>query len=149
MQPGDGGPVEHPRPSESLLRKFGPQVGLECQLTLHVDRLDVEPRGTSSPSLSVDVLVLRTPILPLPVYPPVDRALYVWLRCYDTPSQGPTIWPRVLAFRLVVRVPRRAIMPGKFRVRPNQMPRHLIGDAHEWINEIPTVPTHYYQGVET
>ena len=22
------------------------------------------------------------------------------------------------------------------------MPRHLIGDAHEWINEIPTVPTH-------
>jgi len=21
------------------------------------------------------------------------------------------------------------------------MPRHLIGDAHEWINEIPTVPT--------
>jgi len=23
------------------------------------------------------------------------------------------------------------------------MPRHLIGDAHEWINEILTVPTHY------
>jgi len=23
------------------------------------------------------------------------------------------------------------------------MPRHLISDAHEWINEIPTVPTHY------
>ena len=22
------------------------------------------------------------------------------------------------------------------------MPRHLTGDAHEWINEIPTVPTH-------
>jgi len=22
------------------------------------------------------------------------------------------------------------------------MPRHLISDAHEWINEIPTVPTH-------
>jgi len=22
------------------------------------------------------------------------------------------------------------------------MPRHLIGDAHEWINEILTVPTH-------
>jgi len=21
------------------------------------------------------------------------------------------------------------------------MPRHLISDAHEWINEIPTVPT--------
>ena len=21
------------------------------------------------------------------------------------------------------------------------MPRHLIGDAHEWMNEIPTVPT--------
>ena len=23
------------------------------------------------------------------------------------------------------------------------MPRHLIGDAHEWINEIPTVPIYY------
>ena len=23
------------------------------------------------------------------------------------------------------------------------MPRHLINDAHEWINEIPTVPTYY------
>jgi len=22
------------------------------------------------------------------------------------------------------------------------MPRHLISDAHEWINEIPTGPTH-------
>ena len=22
------------------------------------------------------------------------------------------------------------------------MPRHLIGDAHEWINETPTVPIH-------
>ena len=25
----------------------------------------------------------------------------------------------------------------------SQMPRHLISDAHEWINEIPTVPTYY------
>ena len=25
----------------------------------------------------------------------------------------------------------------------SQTPRHLIGDAHEWINVIPTVPTHY------
>ncbi|GJU53514.1 hypothetical protein Tco_1227228 [Tanacetum coccineum] len=25
----------------------------------------------------------------------------------------------------------------------NQMPRHLISDAHEWINEIPTVPVYY------
>ena len=24
----------------------------------------------------------------------------------------------------------------------SQMPRHLICDAHEWINEIPTVPTY-------
>jgi hypothetical protein len=24
----------------------------------------------------------------------------------------------------------------------SQMPRHLISDAHEWINEIPTVPIH-------
>ena len=24
----------------------------------------------------------------------------------------------------------------------SQMPRHLISDAHEWINEIPTVPTY-------
>ena len=23
------------------------------------------------------------------------------------------------------------------------MPRHLISDAHEWINEIPTVPSHH------
>ena len=23
------------------------------------------------------------------------------------------------------------------------MPRHLIGDAHEWINETPTVPIHF------
>ena len=23
------------------------------------------------------------------------------------------------------------------------MPRHLISDAHEWINEIPIVPKHY------
>jgi len=23
------------------------------------------------------------------------------------------------------------------------MPRHLISDAHEWITEIPTVPTYY------
>jgi len=23
------------------------------------------------------------------------------------------------------------------------MPRHLIRDAHEWINEIPTVPIYY------
>ena len=25
------------------------------------------------------------------------------------------------------------------------MPRHLISDAHEWINEIPTVPTYYLE----
>ena len=24
-----------------------------------------------------------------------------------------------------------------------QMPRHLISDAHEWINKIPTVPIYY------
>ncbi|PKA46750.1 hypothetical protein AXF42_Ash021133 [Apostasia shenzhenica] len=23
------------------------------------------------------------------------------------------------------------------------MPRHLVSDAHEWINEIPTVPIYY------
>ena len=23
------------------------------------------------------------------------------------------------------------------------MPRHLISDAHEWINEVPSVPSHY------
>ncbi|KAL1300396.1 hypothetical protein AAHE18_18G177600 [Arachis hypogaea] len=27
--------------------------------------------------------------------------------------------------------------------RGSQMPRHLISDAHEWINEIPTVPVYY------
>jgi len=26
------------------------------------------------------------------------------------------------------------------------MPRHLISDAHEWINEIPTVPIYYLIG---
>lgn len=25
----------------------------------------------------------------------------------------------------------------------SQMPRHLISDAHEWNNEIPTVPIYY------
>ena len=25
----------------------------------------------------------------------------------------------------------------------SQMPRHLISDAHEWITEIPTVPSYY------
>ena len=25
----------------------------------------------------------------------------------------------------------------------SQMPRHLISDAHEWINEIPSVPVCY------
>ncbi|KAF4580256.1 hypothetical protein EYR38_004884 [Pleurotus pulmonarius] len=28
-------------------------------------------------------------------------------------------------------------------VSGSQMPRHLISDAHEWINEIPTVPIYY------
>ena len=26
------------------------------------------------------------------------------------------------------------------------MPRHLISDAHEWINEIPSVPIYFPQG---
>ncbi|CAN6967505.1 unnamed protein product, partial [Brassica rapa subsp. trilocularis] len=29
------------------------------------------------------------------------------------------------------------------RLSRSQMPRHLISDAHEWINEIPTVPVYY------
>ena len=29
------------------------------------------------------------------------------------------------------------------RLLTSQMPRHLISDAHEWINEIPTVPIYY------
>jgi hypothetical protein len=29
------------------------------------------------------------------------------------------------------------------RLAGSQMPRHLISDAHEWINEIPTVPIYY------
>ena len=28
-------------------------------------------------------------------------------------------------------------------LKGSQMPRHLISDAHEWINEIPTVPIYY------
>ena len=27
------------------------------------------------------------------------------------------------------------------------MPRHLISDAHEWINEIPTVPIYYLANI--
>ena len=30
-----------------------------------------------------------------------------------------------------------------FGPKSSQMPRHLISDAHEWMNEIPTVPTYY------
>ena len=28
-------------------------------------------------------------------------------------------------------------------IEGKQMPRHLICDAHEWNNEIPTVPTYF------
>jgi len=28
------------------------------------------------------------------------------------------------------------------------MPRHLIGDAHEWINEISTVPIYYLANLQ-
>ena len=28
-------------------------------------------------------------------------------------------------------------------LKGSQMPRHLVSDAHEWIDEIPTVPTYY------
>jgi len=28
------------------------------------------------------------------------------------------------------------------------MPRHLICDAHEWINEIPTVPIYYLANLQ-
>ena len=27
-------------------------------------------------------------------------------------------------------------------LKGSQMPRHLVSDAHEWIKEIPTVPTY-------
>jgi hypothetical protein len=33
--------------------------------------------------------------------------------------------------------------PGGVTLTGSQMPRHLISDAHEWINEIPTVPIYY------
>ena len=33
--------------------------------------------------------------------------------------------------------------PDRAREKNSQMPRHLISDAHEWINEIPTVPIYY------
>ena len=32
---------------------------------------------------------------------------------------------------------------SKRRETNSQMPRHLISDAHEWINEIPTAPIYY------
>ena len=31
----------------------------------------------------------------------------------------------------------------KVNCASSQMPRHLISDAHEWINEIPTVPIYH------
>ena len=41
--------------------------------------------------------------------------------------------------------PRRLLRRDANRTREtgSQMPRHLISDAHEWINEIPTVPVYY------
>jgi hypothetical protein len=33
--------------------------------------------------------------------------------------------------------------PAHWWEQPSQMPRHLISDVHEWINEIPTVPIYY------
>ena len=30
----------------------------------------------------------------------------------------------------------------------SQMPRHLISDAHEWINEIPTVPIYHLANLQ-
>ena len=32
---------------------------------------------------------------------------------------------------------------GRQKDEGSQMPRHLISDAHEWINEILTVPIYY------
>ena len=38
----------------------------------------------------------------------------------------------------------RHLSKGSPEIRESsQMPRHLISDAHEWINEIPAVPIYY------
>ena len=44
-----------------------------------------------------------------------------------------------------VRAPRGglALFRALSKLLLSQMPRHLISDAHEWINEIPTVPIYY------
>ncbi|KAI7982101.1 hypothetical protein LOK49_LG15G02068 [Camellia lanceoleosa] len=40
--------------------------------------------------------------------------------------------------------PPSSVSPSPDLTMPSsQMPRHLISDAHEWINEIPTVPVYY------
>ena len=39
---------------------------------------------------------------------------------------------------------KRHISRNKYKKKEgSQMPRHLTSDAHEWINEIPTVPIYY------
>ena len=37
----------------------------------------------------------------------------------------------------------RTIVVAVLVNKSSQMPRHLISGAHEWINEIPTVPIYY------
>jgi len=37
----------------------------------------------------------------------------------------------------------KAVSVALRAIENSQMPRHLISDAHEWINEIPTVPIYY------
>ena len=52
-------------------------------------------------------------------------------------GQGPTLGN--LSWKHAAGVFSQSIL----RKKNSQMPRHLISDAHEWINEIPTVPIYY------
>ena len=54
-------------------------------------------------------------------------------------KRSPSAWERETDWR------KGALASLRLKSYPkdSQMPRHLISDAHEWINEIPTVPIYY------
>ena len=55
---------------------------------------------------------------------------------------GETYWPKPLTTsKRLTQVNHSSTIIS--HSKGSQMPRHLISDAHEWINEIPTVPIYY------
>jgi len=58
----------------------------------------------------------------------------------------PTVDPLIVCDCLPLRLWLSLYVDGqriKKKKKKKKMPRHLISDAHEWINEIPTVPIYY------